>query len=136
MKTDRREFLKGAAWMGAAAAVVGCSTTKGFGDGGSMATYADKPFKKLRVGIIGLGRGGAGVNGFNAIPGCELTAICDLNAARIKRTLDATAKAGRPAPKVYTGGPRSGRSSATTRMSISSTTRRRGSSMCRSPSTR
>ena len=66
MKTDRREFLKGAAWMGAAAAVVGCSTTKGFGfgDGGSMATYADKPFKKLRVGIIGLGRGGAGVNGF------------------------------------------------------------------------
>ena len=107
MNTDRREFLKGAAWMGAAAAVVGCSTTKGFGfgDGGSMATYADKPFKKLRVGIIGLGRGGAGVNGFNAIPGCELTAICDLNAARIKRTLDATAKAGRPAPKVYTGGP-------------------------------
>ena len=43
MKTDRREFLKGAAWMGAAAAVVGCSTTKGFGfgDGGSMATYAE-----------------------------------------------------------------------------------------------
>ena len=107
MKTDRREFLKGAAWMGAAAAVVGCSTTKGFGfgDGGSMATFADKPFKKLRVGIVGLGRGGAGVNGFNAIPGCEITAICDLNAVRIKRTLDATAKAGRPAPKVYTGGP-------------------------------
>ena len=72
---DRREFLKGAAWMGAAAAVVGCSTTKGFGfgDGGSMATYADKPFKKLRVGIIGLGRGQAGVTGFNMIPGCEIT---------------------------------------------------------------
>ena len=63
MKTDRREFLKGAAWMGAAAAVVGCSTTKGFGfgDGGSMATYADKPFKKLRVGIVGLGNIGTRV---------------------------------------------------------------------------
>ena len=106
MKTDRREFLKGAAWMGAAAAVVGCSTTKGFGfgDGGSMATYADKPFKKLRVGIIGLGRGQAGVTGFNAIPGCEITAICDLNALRVKSTLAAIEKAGRPAPKVYTGG--------------------------------
>ncbi|MBR3957622.1 MAG: Gfo/Idh/MocA family oxidoreductase, partial [Kiritimatiellae bacterium] len=103
---DRREFLKGAAWMGAAAAVVGCSTTKGFGfgDGGSMATYADKPFKKLRVGIIGLGRGQAGVTGFNAIPGCEITAICDLNALRVKSTLAAIEKAGRPAPKVYTGG--------------------------------
>jgi 1-deoxy-D-xylulose-5-phosphate reductoisomerase len=94
MKTDRREFLKGAAWMGAAAAVVGCSTTKGFGfgDGGSMATYADKPFKKLRVGIIGLGRGQAGVTGFNAIPGCEITAICDLNAVRVKSTLAAIEK--------------------------------------------
>ena len=106
MNTDRRDFIKGAAWMGAAAAVVGCSTTKGFGfgDGGSMATYADKPFKKLRVGIIGLGRGQAGVTGFNAIPGCEITAICDLNAVRVKSTLAAIEKAGRPAPKVYTGG--------------------------------
>ena len=39
---DRREFLKGAAWMGAAAALVGCSSTKGFGfgEGGKMAFYA------------------------------------------------------------------------------------------------
>ena len=105
--TNRRDFLKGAAWMGAAAAVVGCSTTKGFGfgAGGSMAEYADAPFKKLRVGIIGLGRGMAGVRGFNVIPGCEITAICDLNAVRVKETLAAIEKAGRPAPKVYTGGP-------------------------------
>ncbi len=105
--TNRRDFLKGAAWMGAAAAVVGCSTTKGFGfgAGGSMAEYADAPFKRLRVGIIGLGRGMAGVRGFNVIPGCEITAICDLNAVRVKETLAAIEKAGRPAPKVYTGGP-------------------------------
>ena len=105
--TNRRDFLKGAAWMGAAAAVVGCSTTKGFGfgAGGSMAEYADAPFKRLRVGIIGLGRGMAGVRGFNVIPGCEITAICDLNAVRVNETLAAIEKAGRPAPKVYTGGP-------------------------------
>ena len=65
--------------MGAAAAVVGCSTTKGFGFGvgGTMAEDADSPFAKLRVGVIGLGRGMAGINGFNVIPGCEVTAICE-----------------------------------------------------------
>ena len=104
--SNRREFIKGAAWMGAAAAVVGCSTTKGFGfgDGGSMATYADSPFRKLRVGIIGLGRGQAGVNGFNVIPGCEITAICDLNAVRIQDTLRRIEESGRPSPMIYTGG--------------------------------
>ena len=102
---DRREFLKGAAWMGAAAALVGCSSTKGFGfgEGGRMALYADKPFKKLRVGIVGLGRGLAGVNGFNAIPGCEITAICDINATRVRWVEKKIAEAGRPQPKVYTG---------------------------------
>ena len=102
---DRREFLKGAAWMGAAAALVGCSSSKGFGfgEGGKMAFYADKPFKKLRVGIIGLGRGLAGVNGFNAIPGCEITAICDINATRVRWVEKKIAEAGRPQPKVYTG---------------------------------
>ena len=103
---NRREFLKGTAWMGATAMAAGCLTRgRGIGGCGNMALYADKPIEKLRVGIIGLGRGQAGVSGFNVIPGCELTAICDLNAARIKATLEKTAKAGRPAPKVYTGGP-------------------------------
>ena len=102
---DRREFLKGAAWMGAAAALVGCSSTKGFGfgEGGKMAFYADKPFKKLRVGIVGLGRGLAGVEGFNAIPCCEITAICDINATRVRWIEKKIAEAGRPQPKVYTG---------------------------------
>ena len=102
---NRREFLKGTAWMGAAAVAAGCATKGfGFGDGGKMATWADKPFKKLRVGVVGLGRGQAGVNGFNVIPGCEVTAICDLNAARIAEVLKNTEKAGRPKPTVYTGG--------------------------------
>ena len=74
--------------------------SKGLGDGGAMAAYADKPFRKLRVGIVGLGRGEAGTAAFNEIPGCEITAICDLNAVRLQRILAATAKAGRPAPRV------------------------------------
>ena len=81
-----------------------CNTISKGVNGGTMATYADKPFQKLRVGIVGLGRGEAGAAAFNEIPGCEITAICDLNAVRIQRILDSTQKAGRPAPKVYTGG--------------------------------
>lgn len=102
---NRRGFLSGTAWMGATAFLAGCIRSRelGFGDGGKMAEYADKPFKKLRVGIIGLGRGQAGVDGFNVIPGCELVAICDLNQTRISETLKKTAMAGRPTPKVYTG---------------------------------
>ena len=102
----RRDFLKGTAWMGLTAAVAGCRMP-GFnlGAGGKMAMWADKPFKKLRVGIVGLGRGQAGVSGFNVIPGCEITAICDLDATRIKYTLDRCKEAKRPRPTVYTGGP-------------------------------
>ncbi|MDD4062136.1 MAG: Gfo/Idh/MocA family oxidoreductase [Kiritimatiellae bacterium] len=102
---NRRDFIRGTAWMGAAALAGGCTSPGfGFGEGGRMATYADKPFGRLRVGIVGLGRGQCGVNGFNAIPGCEITAICDLKADRIAKTLEATKKAGRPAPKAYTDG--------------------------------
>ena len=86
-------------------AIIDSPSLNAVGVGGTMATYADKPFRKLRVGIVGLGRGDAGVYGFNELPGCEITAICDLNAVRIKRMLDEIARAGRPAPKVYTGGP-------------------------------
>jgi len=105
MAINRREFLKGAAWMGAAAATVGCSTTKGFGFGGAgkMALYHDKPFQKLRVGVIGLGRGMTGVTCFAMIPGCEVSAICDLNAKRIADAQKNIDKKGLPPPKVYTG---------------------------------
>jgi len=102
--TDRRGFIRGAACFGAAAAFAGCSSTKGFGGVGSMATYADSPFRKLRVGVVGLGRGQAGVEGFNALPGCEIAAICDPDAARIRRALDSIEESFGPRPAVYTGG--------------------------------
>ena len=105
---ERREFIKGTAWMGAVAAVSGCltrGTGTGTESGGSMALYADKPFEKLRIGVVGLGRGGAAFGNFPVIPGCEITALCDLNAARIKKALDTVEKKGQKTkPKVYTGG--------------------------------
>lgn len=103
---SRREFLKGTAWMGAAAFAVGCCGTRGFGfgEGGRMATFADKPFRKLRVGVVGLGRGRIALQNIPVIPGCEITAVCDINAARIRRALDFVEKGGQVRrPTVYTG---------------------------------
>jgi len=106
MSVNRREFLKGSAWLGLAAAAVGCSSTKGFGfgAGGAMAAYHDKPCGRLKIGIIGLGRGSAAFS-FSAIPGCEITAICDLNAVRIEHAKKAISEKGqKTVPRVYTGG--------------------------------
>lgn len=103
---NRREFLKGTAWMGLAAAAAGCNGFRipGSGAGGKMAFYADKPIRKLRVGVIGLRRGMVGVRSFASIPGCEVRAMCDLyhvNFIRAKKVLD---KAGvKYKPREYTG---------------------------------
>ena len=86
MKTDRREFLKGTAWMCAAAAYAGCATA---GDTkisapGAMTAYADKPIRKVRVGVVGLGmRGPGAVHRLANIPGVEVAALCDLYRNRV-----------------------------------------------------
>ncbi len=102
MTQTRRDFLN-TAWMGAAALAAGGCVTKPFGGccGGSMATYADKPIANLRVGVIGLGRGGAGISGFTLVPGSSISAICDINAARRAGTLKYLADKKAPTPKVY-----------------------------------
>ena len=60
MKTNmnRRDFLKGTAWMGAAAMAAGCQMNRfGFGQGGQMQDYAYQKLKgkKIRVGFVGIG---------------------------------------------------------------------------------
>lgn len=88
MKNDvnRREFLKGTAWMGAVAMAAGCQLGKsgGFGAGGSMHGFAVPPMKKLRIGVIGIGaRGLPAVHRLAQIPGCEITALSDIDADRL-----------------------------------------------------
>ncbi len=106
MEQNRRDFLKGAFWMGAAAVAVDCARAqstapKGLAATGMMTTYHDKPIKNLRVGVIGLGRGMAGVSGFTLVPGGYISAICDINAARRNRTLNYLKGKKAPTPKVY-----------------------------------
>ena len=86
MDMNRRSFLKGTAWMGAAALAGGCMTD-GFrlcGNGGSMQGFACAPLKRVRVGVAGLGgRGTAAMTRLALIPGCTVTGLCDLRADRL-----------------------------------------------------
>jgi len=87
--TSRREFLKGTAWMGAAAMVAGCQLNRfGFGEGGTMQNFALKPMKRVRVGFVGIGgRGTAAVHRVSQIPGVDIVALCDLKKERIDENL-------------------------------------------------
>ena len=52
MVQDRREFLKGTAWMGAAAVAAGCMSDKlRLTGGGSMSGFRVAPMKEIRVGV-------------------------------------------------------------------------------------
>ena len=110
---NRREFLKGTAWMGAAALAGGCMTD-GFslcGNGGSMQGFAAPPLKKIRVGLIGLGSRGMGAAlRLPRIPGVERAAGAEVREARIALARDAFAEAKLEFPRhVYgAGGDRDG----------------------------
>ena len=90
MDKSRREFLKGTAWMGAAAMAAGCMSRGaaqcGIGGGGAapMHGFRVAPMERVRVGVIGVGgRGAPAVHRLAQIPGCEVTAISDINPERL-----------------------------------------------------
>ena len=91
MSVGRRDFLKGTAWMGAAALAGGCHLNRlGFGEGGSMQNYVYRKLagKRLRVGFIGVGgRGTSAVRRVSKIPGVDIVAICDLKPDRVKANI-------------------------------------------------
>ena len=80
MNTNRREFLKGSAWLGLLAGASGCCISKLLPSiGAPMQGYACKPLRRVRVGIIGLGNRGRGaVHRLAMIPGVEIAALCDI----------------------------------------------------------
>ena len=62
----RRDFLKGAAWMGVVAAAAGASPFKVFGASVSGAPMQGvglgRKLEKVRVAVIGVGRRGVGIH--------------------------------------------------------------------------
>ncbi|MGN0853130.1 MAG: Gfo/Idh/MocA family protein [Kiritimatiellia bacterium] len=108
MALNRREFLKGTAWMGAAAFAAGCQMDRlGFGTGGMMQNYPCRKLmgREIRVGFVGIGgRGSSAVNRVSQIPGVKIVALCDRNPDRVRINLDSLAKKKYHAkPKSYVG---------------------------------
>ncbi len=105
MNTDRREFLKGTAWMGAAAVAAGCvSDGMKLCEGGLMQGYAAPAIKKVRVGFAGLGmRGPGAVHRLAAMPGVEVAALCDLYQERVDAQQAWLEKAGKPKALEFVG---------------------------------
>ena len=86
---NRRNFLKGTAWMGTAAVAAGCHLNRlGFGEGGLMQNYAYRPLRRVRVGFIGIGgRGSCAVRRVAQIPGVDVVALCDRKQVRVDENL-------------------------------------------------
>ena len=106
MNSNRREFLKGTAWMGAAAVAAGCMSAgaKFCAPGGAMQGYAAPALKKVRVGVVGLGmRGPGAVHRLAAIPGVEVAALCDIIPERVKLQQEWLKKHGKPPAREYVG---------------------------------
>jgi len=107
---DRREFLK----VGGAVAVTGAIVAgrEATGAAAPQQSYKSWPFAvapipMVRIGFVGVGlQGTSHVENLVQIPGCRVTAICDVDKARIAIASKVITDAGHPAPKVYDRGPR------------------------------
>ena len=103
MNTNRRDFLKGTFWMGAAALAGGalCDVPAA---GGAMATFAAPALRKVRVGCVGLGaRGSGAVHRISQIPGVEVAAICDIRPEAVAAQQKWLSKNKKPVAKEFIG---------------------------------
>ena len=103
---NRREFLKGTAWMGVTAAAAGCMNTRlfDFASGAPMMDFKCAPLKKIRVGCIGLGARGQGpLYRLPVIPGVVITALCDIVPEKIAAAQKRIGDLGNPKAKEYCG---------------------------------
>ena len=105
---NRRDFLKGTAWMGLLAAASGCSTARGGLFGGSsgapMHGFAAKPMPRVRVGIVGMGsRGNGGLTRISQIPGAEVVAICDITEEKLAVSQKKLGALRKPAARAFLG---------------------------------
>ena len=104
---SRREFLKGAALMGAAATAGGCATGGRWfdmTDGAPMHGFAAPKIPNIRLGIVGMGSRGCGIlNRASKLPGVTITAICDNVPEKVAKAQKMLADKKKPAAKEYLG---------------------------------
>jgi hypothetical protein len=74
---------------------------------GSSPLFAAAPIETVRIGYVGIGGQGSGhVRNLLKVPGCRITAVCDIRSERTDWAAKAITDAGHPAPAVYNKGPR------------------------------
>jgi len=106
---NRREFLKTGAAAVAGAAAVGA--LRGEASVTEQASYSGQfaapPIETVRIGYVGVGlQGGSHVQNLIRIPGCRVTAVCDIRPERTDWATRQITGAGHPPPAVYNKGPR------------------------------
>lgn len=104
---NRREFLAvTSAAVVAGAAAIGGEAAAGVQAQPAPARFAAPLIPLVRIGYVGIGGQGSGhVENLLKIPGCRITAVCDIRPARTDWATKAITAAGHPAPTAYTRGP-------------------------------
>src|SRR5262245_60395510 len=100
-EANRREFLKTGAAAVAGAAALGALRVEA--DAAEQAAYSGEfkapPIELVRIGYVGVGlQGGSHVQNLIRIPGCRITAVCDIRAERTDWATKQITGAGHPAP--------------------------------------
>jgi predicted dehydrogenase len=103
----RRDFLKISGSAVAAGALAAKTTSRAEAQTGSAGPLAVPPMETVRIGYVGIGGQGSGhVSNLLQIPGCRITAVCDIRPERTEWAIKAITAAGHKPPTAYTRGPR------------------------------
>lgn len=106
---DRRDFLKISGAAAVAGAVAASAREAKAAEQNGYATWPFRvaPIPLVRIGFVGVGlQGTSHVQNLVQIPGCRVTAICDIDPKRIEINTKIITDAGHPAPAVYARGER------------------------------
>jgi predicted dehydrogenase len=101
---SRRDFLR----IGGAGVIAGVAQTRAAGElSASAQTTAASgglaPIETVRIGYVGVGLQGAShVRNLLRIPGCRVTAVCDIRPERTDWATKVITEAGQPPPTAYT----------------------------------
>jgi hypothetical protein len=104
---DRRDFLKLTGSAVAAGAIGGHGEHAAAQPAAqpAAAPFAAPPIETVRIGYVGIGgQGFSHVGNLLKIPGCRITAVCDIRPERTKLATTAITQAGHPEPTAYTRG--------------------------------
>ena len=102
---DRRDFLK----LSGTAVAAGALAARDMAAAEAQASatpLAAPPMETVRIGYVGIGgQGGGHVRNLVKIPGCRITAVCDIRPERTDWATKQITAAGHPPPTAFTRGP-------------------------------